>query len=308
MPRQSALACAQAEPASVGGPTPINCESLAVDEAALGRVGEEEDRAGDIVGSREASHGDTAGDVIIAVSAACLVGDIHFCFDPAWTNSVDSNASAAPLSGKRAGEPNKAMFGGVIGSAVADTDEAGDGSDIDDTALSLLKHECTESPAENEGCNQVDLKHAAERRCFNGLGSGDEADACIVHEHIGAAPALLHQKDSLCDERFVCDVTDERFRLGASRTQRGERRVARLQIEQQERVTSFAKELGGSPPDPLRCSRYDRDSHMFTVLVVSRFRKVLFNMLLPTSVAAVSARTPGGVEPPTMQALLFASK
>lgn len=201
-------------------------------KAALGRVCEEEDGAGDVVGTGEAGHGDTTGDVVVGIAAAGLVRDIHLCFDPAGTDGVDANATPAPLSGKGAGEPYEAVLGGVIGGTVADTHETGDGSHVGDTAVSLREHDGPEGPRENKGCDEVHLKHAAEGRGFGGLGRSDEADPCVVDEDVGKAPTSRYEGDGLRDQSLVGDVTDERFCFRASRTQCGEPGFAGLHIEQ----------------------------------------------------------------------------
>ena len=259
-------------PASVGRPAAIDRESLAIDETALGGVCKEANRACNVIRARKASHGNTPRDVLVAVTSACLVGDVHLSLHPAWTDGVDANATSAPLSGKGAGEPDEPVFRGVIGGPVTDTDETGDGSDVDDAALSLLEHEGTEDPRQNEGCDQVHLEHSAKRRRFNRLGGSDEADTRIVDENIGTAPALLHEGHSLSNECFVGDVADERFCLGTSRMRPGERRVTRLLIQQQKCVPSFSENLRNPAPDPLRRTRDDGYSHTFTLAQLGPMR------------------------------------
>ena len=54
-----AVTQAQALPAGVAGPAAVDGKSVAVDESALLRIGEEEDRAGDVVRSGKAAIGMT---------------------------------------------------------------------------------------------------------------------------------------------------------------------------------------------------------------------------------------------------------
>lgn len=123
--QQLTLTRAQSLPASVGSPATIDREGLAVDKAALGRVGEEKNGAGDVVGTGEAGHRDAPGDVLVGVAAAGLVGDIHLCFHPTGADGVDANATPAPLSRKGAGKTYEAVLGGIVGGAVADADQTG---------------------------------------------------------------------------------------------------------------------------------------------------------------------------------------
>ncbi len=118
---------------------------------------------------------------------------------------------------------------------------------------------------ENEGCDEVNLKHAAERGGFDGLGGSDEADACVVDEDVGTAPALRDEGDSPRDQSLIGDVADDLFCFRASRTQSGERGFTRLHIEQQKGVTGLAQNLGRSAADALGRSRNNGNSHIFTL-------------------------------------------
>ena len=70
---------------------------MAVNVAAEAVVGEKCDGFGNVVRRSEARHGDAVGDVGVAVSAAGLIGGIHFCFHPSGAHGVDPYAAASPL-------------------------------------------------------------------------------------------------------------------------------------------------------------------------------------------------------------------
>lgn len=62
------FAHAEALPAPVDGPAAIDRERLTLDEAALCRVGEEENGTGNVVGTGEAGHRNKADDVVVGVA------------------------------------------------------------------------------------------------------------------------------------------------------------------------------------------------------------------------------------------------
>ena len=117
----------------------------------------------------------------------------------------------------------------------------------------------------SEGRDEVDLEHAAEGGGVGGLGRSDEADARVVDEDVGAAPAFGDEGNGLRDQSLVSDVADELLCFRTSRAQSGERSFAGLHIEQQERITSLAEHLGCSAADALGRSCHDGNSHIFTL-------------------------------------------
>lgn len=243
-------------PGAIGGPTSVDGESVAVDEAAVGGVGEEEDGTGDIVGGGEAGHRNTAKDVVIGIGGGGLIKVVHLGLDPAGTDGVDANVAGAPLDGERTGEADEAMLGGVVGGAVGDAGEPGDRGDVDDASLPLLKHEGAEALGKEEGGDQVDLEHAAEGGGFDAFGGCDEADAGVVDEDIGAAPALTNDLDTARNEGFVGDIAEELFAVGG-----GNDMGTRLAIDESESVAGFGEEFRGAAADTLRGSGDDGDGH-----------------------------------------------
>src|ERR1700677_3991478 len=101
-----AVGQAQGSPASIVGPPAVDHQGMPVDEAALLRIGQEENRLGDIVRRGKTSHGVYVDDVLVGVVAACLVGYIHFGFDPAGTNSIAAHSVSSPLRCSDARKPN----------------------------------------------------------------------------------------------------------------------------------------------------------------------------------------------------------
>src|SRR5205085_2208870 len=67
------LAQAQGLPASIGGPAPIDGESLAVDETAFLGIGEEGDCPRDVIRSSEARHRHAVNDIGVGVTPAGLI-------------------------------------------------------------------------------------------------------------------------------------------------------------------------------------------------------------------------------------------
>jgi len=110
--RMTLLAMAEAEglPGGVGGPSSVDGEGLAIDEGALGGVGEEEDGSGDVVGCGEAGHGDAVGDVGVGVGSLGLVYVVHLGFDPTGADGVDTDATSSPLGGEGAGEADETVL------------------------------------------------------------------------------------------------------------------------------------------------------------------------------------------------------
>lgn len=248
------MAEAEGLPGAVGGPASVYCEGVAIDEAALGGITEEEDGAGDVVGGGEAGHGDAAYDVVVGVGGAGLVEVVHLGFDPAGADGVGADTVGSPLGGESSGEADEAVLGGVVGAAVADAGETGDGGDVDDASLPLLEHEGAEAAREEEGCDEVDFEDAAEVGGGDLLGGGDEADACVVDEDVGAAPAFTDGFDAVGDEGFVGDVAEELFAVGL-RSYGG----TGLAVDEDEGVAGVGEELGGAAAYALRGSGDDGD-------------------------------------------------
>jgi len=250
------MAQAKGLPGAIGGPTSVDGESVAVDEAALGGVGEEEDGTCDIVGGGEAGHGNTVEDVVVSIGGGGLIEVVHLGLDPAGTDGVDTNVAGAPLDGERTGEADEAMLGGVVGGAVGDAGKPCDRGNVDNASLPLLKHEGAEAFGEKEGGDQVDLENAAKGGGFDVFGGCDETNAGVVDEDIGTAPALTNDLDTASDEGFVRDIAEELFAVGG-----GSDMGTRLAIDESESVAGFGEEFGGAATDPLRGSGDDGDGH-----------------------------------------------
>ena len=250
------LAVAEAErlPGAVCGPAAVDGESVAIDEAALCGVGEEEDSASDVVGSGKSSHGNAVDDVVVAVGGAGLIHIVHFSFDPPGANSVHTDASTAPLGGESARETDEAVLGGVVGTAVAYAGETGDGGDVDDASLLLLEHESTEATREQEGRDEVDLQHATEVRGGDSFSGRDEADASVIDEDVGPSPAAADCFNAAVDQGFVGDIAEELFAISG-----GSNVSAGLAIEESQGIAGFGEKFGGATTDALRGSGNDGD-------------------------------------------------
>src|SRR5580698_10417039 len=111
-------------PASVGGPASIDDERMAVDKAALRPIGKKGDSVRDVLRSGETGHGNASGDIGVAVGSARLIRRIHFCLNPARTDSIDPHAAAAPLGGESTRQPNQSMLRGVVSGAVRNAHQA----------------------------------------------------------------------------------------------------------------------------------------------------------------------------------------
>ena len=233
-------------PGAVGGPASVYGKGVAVDEAALRGVGEEEDGLGDIVGCGEAGHGDAAGDVVVGVGSGGLVDVVHLGFDPAGADGVGADAACSPLGGEGTGESDEAVLGGVVGAAVGDAGESGDRGDVNDASLALLKHDGADGTGEGEGCDEVDLEDAVEVGGGDVFCGRDVADSGVVDEDVDLAPALVDGFDGLGDVGFVGDVAEEGF--GISVGDRG----AGFEVEEGEGVSGGGEEFGGATADPLR--------------------------------------------------------
>ena len=98
---------------------------------------------------------------MIGVAAAGLIGCIHFGFYPTRTDGVYANAVATPFRGKCSREADEAVLGGVVGGAIRDACQAGDGRDVDDAAAFLAKHDAAEGFAQEKGRDEVDFQDAA---------------------------------------------------------------------------------------------------------------------------------------------------
>lgn len=248
------MAEAERLPGAVRGPAAIDGEGVAVDEAALRGVAQEEDGACDVAGCGEAGHGDAVDDVVVGVGGAGLIDVVHLGLDPAGADGVDTDVAGAPFGGEGAGEADEAVLGGVVGTAVAYAGESCDGGDVDDASLLLLEHEGTEAAREQEGRNEIDLEDAAEVGGGDGFGGGDEADACVVDEDVGAAPAAADGIDAMVDEGFVGEVAEEFFAVGG-----GSDMSAGLAVEEGKGVSGLGEELGSAAPDALRGPGNDGD-------------------------------------------------
>ncbi len=161
---------------------------MAVDEAAFCIIGKEGDGAGDVIWRCEAGHGDAVGDVGVGVGAGGLVDGVHFRFDPSGADGVDADAATSPLGGEGAGEADEAVLGGVVGCAVGDAEEAGDGGYVDDGAAAGLEHGLAEGFREQEWLDEIDFEDTAVVGCGNLFGGADVADAGVVDEGVYAAP------------------------------------------------------------------------------------------------------------------------
>jgi hypothetical protein len=106
----SAVAQTQGFPRGVSCPAAVDSKRVAVDEAALLRVGEKGDGCGDIVRGSEASHGNAARNISVRVASTRLIGCIHFGFHPTGTDGVDAKAAPAPFSSKSARQADEAVF------------------------------------------------------------------------------------------------------------------------------------------------------------------------------------------------------
>ena len=62
----------------------------------------------------------------------------HTCFNGAGTNTVDGNALAAQLNGKRSSQTNDAVFGCGIGTTTLGCAQTFSGSDVDNTRIARL--------------------------------------------------------------------------------------------------------------------------------------------------------------------------
>ena len=62
----------------------------------------------------------------------------HTCFDGARTNTVDGNAFAAQLHGKRSSQTNDAVFGCGIGTTTLGCAQTFSGGDVDDARIARL--------------------------------------------------------------------------------------------------------------------------------------------------------------------------
>src|ERR1700749_2355918 len=92
---------AQRFPATVRGPTTIYRERMPIHEAALLGIGKKRDRLRDVVPRSKSPHRHAPRDVGIAVTAARLIGDIHFRLHPAGTNGIPPYAAPSPLRSQR---------------------------------------------------------------------------------------------------------------------------------------------------------------------------------------------------------------
>ena len=63
---------AQGFPTGVRGPSAIDSDGLAIDEAAFAAISQEADKLSDVVGEGEAAHRDTLNDIGVAIVATAL--------------------------------------------------------------------------------------------------------------------------------------------------------------------------------------------------------------------------------------------
>src|SRR5438045_3534307 len=139
---------AQTFPASIRRPAAVDGKRVTIDEAALRWVGAEGGRLRDVIGSGEAGHRNTAGNVAVGVQAGVLSGVVHRSLDPSGTNGVAANAASSPLGGQSASQADEPVLGGVVGGAVGDSEQSGYRCNIDDAAGFLLEHDAAEGAAE----------------------------------------------------------------------------------------------------------------------------------------------------------------
>src|ERR1700677_712377 len=158
-------------------------------KAALVRIGQKEDGIRDVVRRGKTSHGVYIDNVLVGVTTACLVGYIHFGFDPARTNGIAAHTESSPLRSKRARQPDQTMLGCVVGSSVSDARNPGNRGYVYDAASALLQHHLPESASQQKGSHQVDLEHPAEGARIDRLRRRNGADTGVVDQHIHPVPA-----------------------------------------------------------------------------------------------------------------------
>src|SRR5215211_386421 len=159
-PLATLLAPPEALPAPVAEPATVHREGVAVDVAALFRVGQEGDGSRHVLRLGEATHGGAALYVLVGVAAAGLVLDVHLSLDPAGADGVHPHAASAPLGGQGSREPYESVLARVVRCAIRYTQEPGHRADVHDAPGVLAEHHLPELAAHEKRTGQVHLQEA----------------------------------------------------------------------------------------------------------------------------------------------------
>src|SRR5215211_3891529 len=159
-PLATLLAPPEALPAPVAEPAAVHREGVAVDVAALFRVGQERDGSRHVLRGGEAAHRGAVLYVLVGVAAAGLILDIHLGLDPAGADGVHPHAAPAPLGGQSSREPDQTVLARVVRRPVRDAEESRHRADVHDAPGALAKHLPAKLAAHKKRAGQVDLQEA----------------------------------------------------------------------------------------------------------------------------------------------------
>src|SRR5215211_8963016 len=156
-PLATLLAPPEALPAPVAEPAAVHREGVAVDVAALFRVGQERDGPRHVLRLCEAAHGGAALYILVGVAAAGLILDVHLGLDPAGADGVHPHAASAPFGGQSSGESDQTVLARVVRRPVRDAEESRHRADVHDAPGALAEHHLPEFPTHKKRTGQIDL-------------------------------------------------------------------------------------------------------------------------------------------------------
>ena len=168
------------------------------------------------------------------------------------------------------------MLRGIVGGAVGDPHQSGDGRNVDDTAGALRQHDCAESLCEQKRSDQIHLKDAAIVRRREAFGGRDHADAGIVHQDIRAAPAVPDRCGEAGYHYFVGNIAKKFNHFGAMGGHRTHGIGRRAQIVERQAIPALRQQLRGALANTLRRPGYDRDTIFghHRILIPVQFQRI----------------------------------
>jgi hypothetical protein len=152
------------------------------------------------------------------------------------------------------------MLGGVVGGAIGDREEAGDGGDVDDGSAAGLEHFGSNCLGQQERRDQIHVEDTAQIAEGGVFGGRDEADACVVDEHVDAAVSIEGPRDEVFDDGGVGEVArvTAGFVAGVCDGLHGFYRI--VKVDDDDAVASAGEEFGRATADAAGSSGDDGDA------------------------------------------------